>query len=65
MEKLPLLVHGKPITDYGIQNNVGMEQRLRKSQYLNNRIEQDHRRVRLGSFPEFLLPDHNFATEPQ
>jgi hypothetical protein len=29
MEKLPLLVHGKAITDYGSEDNVGLEQRLR------------------------------------
>jgi hypothetical protein len=28
MEKLPLLVHGKPITDYNGEDNVGLEQRL-------------------------------------
>ncbi|MBY5614247.1 hypothetical protein HFO42_06615 [Rhizobium leguminosarum] len=29
MEKLPLLVHGKAITDQGGEDNVGMEHRLR------------------------------------
>lgn len=28
MEKLPLLVHGKPITDHGGEDNVGAELRL-------------------------------------
>jgi len=35
MEKLPLLVHGKAITDQGRQDNVGVEQRLRFSQNLD------------------------------
>jgi hypothetical protein len=29
MEKLPLLIHGKPITDQGGEDNVGMKHRLR------------------------------------
>jgi len=29
MEKLPLLVHGKPITDQGGEDNLGAEHRLR------------------------------------
>jgi hypothetical protein len=33
MEKLPLLVHGKPITDQGGEDNVGTEHRLLSSDH--------------------------------
>ncbi|WP_210251820.1 hypothetical protein, partial [Rhizobium rhizogenes] len=36
MEKLPLLIHGKPITDQGGEDNVGMKHRLRLFQLTSN-----------------------------
>jgi DNA topoisomerase IB len=40
MEKLPSLVHGKPITDQSRQGNVGAKHRLRKS-YIHPTILND------------------------
>ncbi|MGO8235290.1 hypothetical protein ACC806_03640 [Rhizobium ruizarguesonis] len=70
MEKLPLLVHGKPITDHGGEDNVGVEQRLQMTddEILQNArdIAQDYRQSVPATDPAFwMVPTLNIERMPR